>query len=1060
MGALLCLGRIWLADPEEIERELREEFALLLESPIDAESARVDLFPIPRVSYKNVSLRKDGVLALDVEKGEILLSPISLVVGKLRILELEATFARLDLQDPAYLARSFGKKESPFLQEMMKLHLETKGVSFRLGPAIPALMDPCSITLRRGITGATLEVAFDLKTTGGEILARGAEFLLQISKPLKVTISKGVIREPDTELRGDMEIVPQNGALLVRVFLSHLDMASWDRLLARLPGLRQLEMIRRGKLEDFSLALSFKEGGGSFSLDRVNGWGRWTGVELHLPEPWGLIREAQGRVKISGTILTLSDIKGLALWGRVLGGDLQLDLSTAPRKPKGKVTLNVDLGKWYPSLSVATRESLGEGLSRELFGVKGKAEVHLFLSPEDPTGWVKWSARNLKVWARHRKLPYALEVKGEEVSFGKGELSARNVELALGSSQVFLSRAYWDSTSQWVNLQAQGGTLELDEVWALLEEIAQEIKGLGLIGRLSGKASIHLAEWEGKLHDPASWEGFARVSLKGEGTVMGFRVVAREASIELTPQILKIDGAQMDIPDGTLGISGQVRAWSGENPEGELQLEGEIAGEILEFFVREASKRLRIPLKPPEKIKVSSCELELSRGRLNSKAKLLSSHEFDVQIILTKGELELLSLRISGGGSRGEISLSEEKGSYTLVFKGLVYGSTLEALLEEGMAKGGSARGDITVIWKASPEASLDVRGELHIHGMSLGTFTPPLWVMDADLVGGGDKLIAEEVRILLGGREVFLKGYAGLKEGISIQLKAQTEKARLQEAIEALGWLLMEEPGIKGSLELNVEELEIPPFSISRFQGLVELDQERRLIKVRKSQVCGIEVSGEITLDEEPRWMATLRGKGISLSSLSECLGLNLGSLEGALEVKGSLSSKGLDLKGVEALGGLLEIDLSSLSLPEDLWTKAFRTQGSCFRDSMDRMRMAMKRSKGKGRAGLKGPIEDGIFSIQEGYFRGEGIDAVGMGEVDLWAKEMKIDILAKLKWPIHPTGSPKDEFLGFRIHGSLGEPILSEVSVEELPVGLLGKLAKEKSRHTVRKRERPPRR
>jgi hypothetical protein len=1060
VGALLSLGRIWLADPQGMERELREEFALLLESPMDAQSAKVDLFPIPRVSYENVRLGKDGVLALDVEKAEILLSPISLVLGRLRILELEATFSRLDLENPAYLARSFGKKGSHLLQEMMKMHLEAKRVSFPLAPTIPAFMEPCSVTFRRGITGATLELGFDLKLTGGEVLARGAEFLLQISKPLELRIAKGTVREPEMDLRGEMEIVPQSGALLVRVLLPHLDMAPWARLLAEFPGLRQLEMMRRGKLEDFTLGISFKEEGGSFSLSGVNGWGRWTGVELNLPEPWGPIREAQGRAKISATILTLSHIRGIAPWGRILDGDLQLDLSKASWNPKGELTLDVDLGKWYPSLSLAARGSFGEDSLRGFFGVKGNAEVHLFLSPEQPTGWVKWSARNVKVWARHRKLPYALEVKGEEVSFGKGELSARNVELGLGSSQVFLSRAYWDFTSQWVNLQAQGGTLELDEIWALLEDIVQGIEGLGLIGRLSGKASIHLAELEGNLHDPASWDGVARVSLKAEGTVMGFRVVAREASMELTPQILKIEGAQVDIPDGTLGISGQVMAWSKENPRAELHLEGEIGGEVLEFLVGEVSSKLKIPLKVPERIKVSSCELELSRGRLNSKAKLIWTHELDVQTALREGELELLSLRILGGESHGEISLSEEKGLYSLVFKGVLHGSTLEALLDEGIAKGGTARGDITVRWKASPEASLDVRGELHIHGMSLGAFAPPLWVMDANLVGEGDKLRAEKVRILLKGKEVSLEGYATLKDGVWIEAKARTEKARLQETIEALGFLLMEERRIKGGLELDIHELEVPPLLVSPFKGFVELGQARRLMRLTKSRVCGIEVTGEMTLDEEPEWMATFRGKGISLSSLSGCLGLNLGALEGALGVKGSLSSKGLDLKAVEALGGFLEMDLSGLSLPEGLWTEVFGKEEGSLKDSMDRIKMAVERSRGKGRARFKGPIEDGIFSIQEGSFRGEGIDAVGMGEVDLPARQMKIDILARLKEAIHGKGSPKDEFLALRIYGSLGEPIFRKVSVEELPVGLLGELARQRPTDTAQKRGRGSRR
>ncbi len=1051
---LLSLGRIWLADPKKIERELREEFALLLESPMDAESARVALFPIPRASYKNLRFNKEGVLALDAEKAEILLSPISLLLGRLRIIELEATFARLDLQDPGYLARSFGKKESSLLQEMMKLHLEAKGVSFPFGPKTLAFMDQCSITFRRGITGATLALVFDLKGTGGEILARGAEFVLQISNPLKVRIARGIIRQPDTDLRG--EIVLQSGALLVRVFLSHLDIAHWAKFLATLPGLRQLEMMRRGKLEDFSLALSFKEEGGSFSLDRVNGSGRWTEVELTLPQPWGSIRQAQGRAKISGKILTLSHIKGLAGWGRILDGDLQLDLSTPPGNPKGEVTLDVDLGRWYPSLSLAARGYLGEDSFKDFFGVKGKGEVHLFLSPEEPTGRVKWSARNLKVWARHRKLPYALEVKGEEVSFGRGELSARNVDLALGSSKVSLISAYWDSNAQWVNLRAQGGTVELDEVWALLGEIARGIEGWGLVGGLSGKASIHLAEVEGNLRDPWSWEGVAKVSLKGEGNVMGFRVVAREAYIELTPQILKIDRAQVDIPDGTLGISGGVRAWSGGNPEAELHLEGEIAGEALEFLVREVSRKLRIPLKPPDRVEISSCKLELSRGRLSSKAKLHWSHELDVQTTLREGELELLSLRIMGGQSHGEISLSEEKGLYSLVFKGVLHGSTLEALLEEAITKGGTLKGDISVKWRPSREASFDVRGELHIHGMSLVTLSPPPWVVEASIVGEGDKLRAEEARILLGGREISLKGHATLKDGVWIQANVHTEKARLQETMEALGWLSREESTIKGNVELDVDELEIPPLFVSPFKGLVELGQARRLIRVPEARLCGIDVTGEITPDEEPNWKATVRGKAISLGSLSECLGLNLGALEGALGLKGSLSSRVLDFKRAEALGGFLEIDLSGLSLPDGLWTKVFVTEEPPLKDSMDKMKMAVERSKGKGRVRFKGPIEEGTFYIREGSFRGEGIDAVGIGEVDLWAMEMKIDILAKLKESIPRKGSPKGEFLALRIHGPIGRPVLRKVSVEELPVRLLGELARQKPRETPQKRGR----
>lgn len=1049
LGGVLFLGRIWLVDPREIDRELRDQLSSLMGSPMEAETSSVALFPIPRVSYRNVWFEKTGIFNLKGGNIDILLSPISMARGRLRILELQARWVQMELADPVSFMETFKEKQSHLLlEEMLKMDLDVNRLTLPMGAGTWISVDPCSLRLRKGIGGATLEIDWDLKDPDGDLVVKGGEVLIQILPSWKAKIVKGKIHEPTLEFKGEADLVSQDGMVVKRVFISQMNLAQWKGLFSRFDRFGQFERIRKGEVRDLSLGFSLREKEGSLRVERIYGSGRLEGVEVILPEPWGSLSGCEGRAKISGETITIWNLKGFAHWGMILEGEVHLDFSSPNLNPRGEVRLNLDLGRWPLSFFLSSEEMRQEHLLRDLFGVRGSVQMTISLAPWEKIGWKKWSARSLRMWARHRKLPYPLEIKGEEISFLKGELMARGMELALGSSRIFFAKGSWDSKTQWITLQGTKGSLETEEILPLVRSLSPQVMGWDSLFGFSGTVNVLNGELEGNLTDWESWKGTVGLSLAGHGNIMGHELTIKDASINMTSEAIQLERIEMEIQGRALIVSGRVRDWRGRTPEGDLQLEGQMGREALQAFLRNFSESLNISLRAPESVQISKCTVELSPKRIRSKAKLLWSGEtLEVEISWADGIPETLTLRIEDRDSNAEVHIIEEKGLKTLSFKGILSGSSVDELIETSFVEWGKLSGNIRASWRGHPKRALEVEGELLLEEVRSESFFPGLTVEAGAIVGEGGKLKTENMRVLWKGQEVSLKGEATLGEEVWIQARVETQRAKLSELIEAIRWLSTERPPVGGQLALRVDELEMPSFSLSEFEGSVELGQGARLLKVENLQFCGIGISGEVSLNEEAAWRANIKAKALPLRSLGDCLGFNLQEVGGTLELRGSFSSKGLDLKGLETMDGSLEIELSRLLIPEGLIGKLSPGEDPSLHEAMEALKMALRKSDGKGRLRLKGSLREGVFSFQELSLRDRGLEAVAVGQVDIWARGVEMDFLARIRDLIPGRGVPKDQFLAFRMTGPLHELSLRRLSIEEVPVGLLSKIAGQKS-------------
>jgi hypothetical protein len=1061
LGLLVFSIRIWSWEPAQLSRGLLLETARALGCRLEVQETEVRKFPFPRVLWGKTSLFWGENTHAQVESLGAGPDLLSMAMGRLRVSYLELTGLEASHDSGRKLLEGLWASMERNLQvPFFDLRLSNGKVNTRLAGEEQVLLSNLGGRLNRRLSGVDLRLSFDLEGRGKGLLLRGVVLQFSASGDLGSAL-KGKIRvqEPLLDLTAEIKGLSRESFDEFLLTSPPLDLGSARSLLQvfqrALPIPPELwERLEAGIVLDLEAKIPGKSQDLSRGSQQAQLRGRLKEGKLLLPSPWGVLKDLEAAFELSGDTLELSSLRAKAGAGSLKSGSLRLGLTSPEHNLFAQAWFEADLrqlhrilGEWLPE------EPLGMQI-RALYKVGGRARGKLVLEGPGASPRVWLEVQEFDFVARHKEFPYAIAIGGGSLLARPGELAFEGLRGTLGSSSFSeLSGSLDLSAEPWLDLRVGPCVLELEEIWAILQE-SKAAWGLPEnLSSLEGRLKIREAEINGPLLEPRTWKGRASASMEGRlaRDLLGVQVEIKGAELELSQESLSLRKAGLDVEGERLYLEGDLLHWMNEEKRGELLLWGHIGPETWGILRKPLTELTGINWRELPRAELLPSKFNWSPEGVSVGAELAWADKMRVSanLLLGQGGLKVRELWVQDPETRIFFSLDTAPGSWELGLKGYISGSTLDFFTEENPLGRGWVSGEAKI--KRDPAGRFVLHGEIMAEAIPLARFLEggPWALIQGRLLGKGREIFLEGARLTWMDKEILLRGEGSFwKTGAQVRVSLETV---------ALGWEELGEitqeltsgvgTSLAGSLGLRLGQLRVGEASFRPFHADLELDPSGSGLDLKYALLCGVTLSGRVQKTEPLTWTLHPVARAIHLKEFLGCLGVTSIGLSGKVDLDGEIRGEGFEPHSMERASGSIEMLLHKGEIqPGRLWLRILEVLKGLpeFRDWTKR---AGPGGLGwdKGRTNLE--LNEGNLRIKELWLDGSLMQVLAQGDLDLLSGGLHMEILIEPKG-IKSGGSkaskPGRPLAALALEGSLQEPRVHMLQPGEIPKEFLKRLVR----------------
>ncbi|MEJ5376025.1 MAG: AsmA-like C-terminal region-containing protein [bacterium] len=1071
LGALLGLAsllglsvfflRSWSLGPEEISERFLQEAGGILGCKLEAQKTEVFRFPFPRVVWQGLVLSWARGGHAKAQALEVSTDPISMAVGRLGISSLQID--GLDVPETSWRALLESLRQS--------LARDLGGLFFHLGLSNARVKTTLAwqggllqLTRLEGAMsrkpwGMALSLGFDLECQGRGTVLKGVFLEISPRRDAGLAFLRRLsVEEPRIELAGGLRGLSEQGFEELFLKGASMDLKSAGIALQMLwrdsPICSQLpNIIGAGKILDLEIIISGT--GWEFSLESVPVAmrGRLQGAELVLPGPWGVLKDLKAGLQISQHSVELSNMTAKTRAGILKGGSLSLELLGPQPAFYLDVWVEAQLQQLHRILEEWVQTEPWSQQLKALYRVGGKARGKVVAQGPvlSPRVWVQ--AQDLSFQARHKALPYGLEVRGGTIQAGPEGLAFQGLQVLLGSSTLTGVSGSLDPWSGgWLDLRTGACVLELEEIWALLREGGSLPSWLENFNSVEGRLSIQEAEMNGPPTELRSWQarGSAHLEARVSHKTLGTEAEILDAELEFTQESISLKRARLILGKERLSLEGDILEWLDGGARGKVRISGEAGPKIWGLLREPLSRVTGFSWREPARVELLHSQTTWGPEGTALEMELAWEGEASVwlDLLVLPGGVKLRQLKLEGGQTRALFSLDMAPGTWELSMEGHVSGNTLSLFLEENPLGNGWLQGKARIKGKQPLKEGLSLEGELLAGGIPLVPYLgDEAWgLIQAEILGKGHEVSLPGARIKLWDRELLLRGEGfwgkgGL--GINAILEAPSlQWVELGQIAEKLKALLGS--AVQGTLGIRVGELKWGKALFQPFHADLELDPWHWSLDLRYSVLCGMSLSGTIQMGPEPGWAIHPVAKDADLRELLGCLGISCFGFTGRADLEGEIGGEGVESLSVERVSGSLGILFHQgeihtgkmwLNILETLkglhqlgdWAKKAQTRGI----PLDKGRMELEFRKGD-------------LKMLEFWSDGKSMRILAQGDADLLSGDIELTLLLEPKG-LKSRGSKVNklaQIVALDMKGPFKDPKVQRLKPEQIPEAMLEKL------------------
>ncbi|MGM0423433.1 MAG: AsmA-like C-terminal domain-containing protein [Thermodesulfobacteriota bacterium] len=719
------------------------------------------------------------------------------------------------------------------------------------------------------------------------------------------------------------------------------------------------------------------------------------------------LEQASGKFSLQDKTLLGRELQASAMGSRALDGDLELGLNSEIRPFKLQTEIEADLAKLPRILrKYLPSQTLQQELDR-MQNIQGQGRARLGLHKrhkQDPMQ-VQIQARDFRLQGEYSRLPLPVNIRGGKFNYQEQSISLQDIELFWGSSQAKLQQMHvnWPEKPEF-ELQSQGMQLELQELMPWLREQEWAAAELPEWEISQGRIKLQELNLQGPLQEPRDWDYHAQGRAKdllARSEQVPWAIQVSAASFDLGPEAMQIQDSRVLCGDSALQLQGSLQGSLQQLSFLDLQLKGAVSSQGLHFF----SQRLELPkeLQLQGPLQVSSARLQLQpKGPFSLEADLLGPQQEDLKIEISKNNPRefMFSTWIKDQYSQAECRLSRKQNRLELEFQGHLQGASLDGVLVQNRILQGGLQGELQLSLLQSDPALEKARGNLQIQGLNLplpGTAQvvriPRLQLQEQD---GLLQLESGQLEFLQDSLQ--LQGHLAPGRGDILELEIQGEQLHWPQWKQALEPIWAEQGQsrasqelkqyLQGLIKIRLQELILQEYTLKPLLVDYRLKPGSVQLKLQNAGLCGIMLQGNLSQQESNDYALDLdlKGKGLELANVLNCLGLKDTRLEGEMQLQAGLDSRAKELAGLrKALQGELDFiaqegKIHRMQLLTQL-ISILNTTEVFFGTNIDLEQQGLAYNRIEIQAGL----EEENLQIKKGLLNGETLEMAFSGDVDL---------------------------------------------------------------------------
>ena len=741
-----------------------------------------------------------------------------------------------------------------------------------------------------------------------------------------------------------------------------------------------------------------------------------------------------GKIFVPGADLDLEGVKGdviiskgilegknlEARMGSIEGrqGTLNLGLKGENAPFHLDMLIQTDLAQLHPVLKrLVPKESFFGHEMNLIDNLEGHGTGRLVLGESTASIKTRLDLSEFNLSGRYKRIPYPLEIRGQDFSYDDWTVHARQLSGKVGKSSfsdVSLG-LNWEK-EPYLEVKSPRFQIFLGEVYSWLASLDRSSVYIKDFRRVDGIVSLSELQLKGPLFQPEDWQWQTRGEIRhlaadtsllpGPIEVVGGNLDAIE---DATEQQFSFRDAHVTLLDASLSVSGVLGDFLKGLNETNITLQGKMGREATQWVSDAIGLPREYHVRPP--VSISQGHLVWDRATRTSFVGDLivqNGPRLSLDILRNPEELMIKKLLVQDGDSHASLKLDLKHKDLGLEFAGSLTKATMDRLLVKNQFCHGWITGELSaqilLDRPTMPKAQGELKGEDLILPLNLKV---PVSIDSFSLNAMKDHLKVESAILMWGDDRMALGGSVKLlADGVVLDMDLSADKLewdKVEEIMERVnrGDDLAPEKNqwdlpVGGILRFKTEHFKYDQLAWSPFYADISFADNGVDVAVTEANLCGISTPGILRISPQGlRLDLKPISKDQDLALTLSCLGDKKGLVTGKFDLEGEVMTQGRGEGWLTSLHGDLEFLANNGRIHRHgLLAKilAFlNVAGIVSGQFPDITQEGFPYHSMKA----EGSLQNGKLVLKEGHIDSPSMEIACQGDIDLLDKELDLQYL-----------------------------------------------------------------
>jgi hypothetical protein len=784
------------------------------------------------------------------------------------------------------------------------------------------------------------------------------------------------------------------------------------------------------------------------------------------------LEQVKGDVIISKNILEGSHLEARMGSTRGRQGALKLGLRGKNAPFHLDMLMQADLAQFHPLLKrLVSNKSFAKELDL-MNNLEGHATGRLVLGETRASIKTRFDLSEFNLSGHYERIPYPLEISGQDYSYDERTLHVRQLRGKLGKSSFSGVSLRLDGKKEpYLEIKSPRFDIFLGELYSWLASLDRSKVYLKDFKRADGIVSLSKLQLKGPLFKPDAWQWETRGEIKhlaadtsllpGPIEVVGGNF---DAMKDTTEQRFSFRDAHLTMLDASLNVSGVLGDFLKGLNETDITLQGKMGRKATQWVSDAIGLPSQYKIRPP--LSIAEGHLLWDRGAKASfigDLVLQNGPKVSLDILRNPEELIIKNLLVEDVDSQATLKLHLKQKDVSLEFAGHLVKATVDRLLATNHFFHGWIKGHLGGQILLDPPRLSTARGKLKgedlilplnlkvpvsIDSFSLNAMKDHLKVDSAILTWGDDRMaLGGSVKLLADGVVLDMDLSADNLEWDKVEEIMERDNREDDLAPEENQWDLP----VRGILRFKTEHFKYDQLTWSPFYADVSFADNGVDVAVTEANLCGISTPGILRISPQGlRLDFKAASKNQDLAPTLTCLGDEKGLVTGKFDLEGEVMARGRAEAVLKSVHGAFEFLANNGRIHRHgLLAKifAFLNVAGIFKGEIpDITQEGFPYDSMKA----KGSLENGKLVLKEGHINSPSMEIACQGDIDLIDKELDLQYLvAPLKTVdlvVKKIPLVSDVLNGtlvsipVKVTGSWADPKITALAPSSVGSGLLG--------------------